>query len=207
MIHFTPFSEGEFIKYKQLCAINFPNGFDPECTGYIPGVLKALERLEDNEKEHGAYKELHHMIFHQLTKLRSALENVHTRRDAYTLHTALFRITTFGHESITIPERILLEDAGFCYHDRMTQETKCVYPKKVMLEKLNGHMKSVSSIVRSFDIGAALEFEFMIKGQQYGLKGTCMTTEKTLHIPPANKIWIQPNYGRVPDDCENLSGC
>ena len=116
-------------------------------------------------------------------------------------------LTTFGHELITMPERISLEDAGFCYHDLMTQETKCVYPKKVMLEELNGHMKSVSSIVRSFDIRGALEFEFMITTQQYGLKCTCMTAEKTLHIPPANKTWIQPTYGCVPDDCENLSGC
>ena len=89
-----------------------------------------------------------------------------------------------------------LEDAGFCYYNKMTQQTKCVYPKKVLLDELHDHMKSVSSIIRSFDIGAALELDFLMTARLYGLTAKCMTNDTFLH-PFIYDTWIQPNHGSV----------
>ena len=125
--------------------------------------------------------------------------SVNSRGDnAYFLHTSLCYIATFGCASVSDDEmRMVLLSAGFVYQLN-NGSIKLFYPKGVLRRRMKQYMKAISESIRSIDIGAALEYQFMVLAQN-GVTATCMKdTRKMLEIPPSHMdFWRQSCYGEV----------
>ena len=74
--------------------------------------------------------------------------------------------------------------------------------------EMKWHMDSVSSIIRSINTGAALEYKFLFAAQNR-VTAKCMNdkNKKVLKIPQSHKdVWRQLDHGGVPNEREIAKG-
>lgn len=131
------------------------------------------------------------IVQHHLIKLESAIKNKGTAKEAYNLEMTLLKAVAYGCDR---KREHLLHHSGFCYK-MSTGEYKLVHPKEVLLDRLDEHVIAVAHIIRSFNVGASLEYEFCIKAPRgFTAKGA----RDYVTVPKITKTWSQPTAGYCP---------
>lgn len=167
-------SEQEFEQYKQKWGTKLPSWLQPEDAGYIhvlvPGVLNTM--LTSKEKTIKDVRfQLRLMLRDQFRKIE--FNPSYPKTQEQTVLVALHQAAIYGCNS-QFTEVSLLE-TGFCWTRDRGASIKLAYPKGVLLEETKWHMDSISSIIRSINTGAVLEYAFLF-AEQNGVTAKCMMT-------------------------------
>ena len=199
-VHFTPFSEDEFSRFKCKSARTFHNDFQPESAAYIPGVLADVTTNEEAEYA------LSLNAGQQFDKITRGITSEVRADRTLRVHLALRKLANYGCNSLLYLERVLLVRTGFCWTtDPKISTIQGVFPIHILRNELSHYDDTVKAQLRTFNTGAALEYEFLTIVRQ-GTIAKCMNdNEEEVTIPSSlQDVWMQDDFGTVPT---KATGC
>ena len=183
-------------------------GYSQRMLVHVPGVLNTMMTSKEKTIKDVRFQ-LRLMLRHQFRKIKFNPSNPKAWKQTYAVHVALRQAAIYGCNSqLTVSSEVSLLETGFCWTRDRGATVKLAYPKGVLLVEMKRHMDSVSSIIRSIDTGAALEYTFLFAAQN-GVTAKCMNdkNKKVLKIPQSHKdVWRQLDHGGVPNEQEIAKG-